>query len=125
MWSAVANRVINTVIKVMQIESVIMKCWTDSTIVLAWIKGHPSRLNIFVANSITEIQKSFPIEIQRHVVSEDNPADCATRGVEPDIFHRHPLWWTGHVQRKAQCKLPVRKLKSRLLPSTLSPKLGL
>lgn len=25
----------------------------------------------------------------------DNPADCASRGVNPDTFHAHPLWWSG------------------------------
>ena len=30
-----------------------------------------------------------------HVKSEENPADCASRGIYPSLLQSHSLWWTG------------------------------
>lgn len=35
-------------------------CWTDSTIVLAWIRSHPSRWTTYVANRVNKIQTEMP-----------------------------------------------------------------
>lgn len=85
------------VTKAMKFTNASVHCWTDSTIVLAWIKGNPARWNVFVGNRITEIQTNFPSSHWRHVISEENPADCATRGVPPQQLKEHPLWWAGPV----------------------------
>ena len=37
----------------------------------------------------------IPPECWRHVVSEDNPADCASRGMCPSEILTHSLWWNG------------------------------
>lgn len=79
----------------MHFQSITSFCWTDSTIVLAWIKGSPSRWTVFVANRVAEIQRHFPIRHWGHVMSNDNPADCATRGVAPAELNSHDLWWSG------------------------------
>lgn len=81
----------------MRFERASIFCWTDSTIVRAWIKGDPSRWSAFVANRVAEIQRSFQVQHWHHIGSEDNPADCATRGVYPGALKHHPLWWTGPV----------------------------
>lgn len=88
-------RLMKSVEESMQFESALSYCWTDSTIVLAWIKGAPVRWSVFVANRAAEIQRHFPIIKWRHVVSEDNPADCAFRGIPPTQLPTHNLWWTG------------------------------
>lgn len=76
-------------------ENVSITCWTDSTIVLAWLRAEPARFNVFVANRISEIQRSALATRWRHVRSEDNPADCASRGLSPQNLITHKLWWTG------------------------------
>ena len=70
-------------------------CWSDSTITLAWIHGHPSKFKTFIANRIAAIQDSIPPEHWRHVISEENPADVASRGILPQELKDHPLWFHG------------------------------
>lgn len=69
--------------------------WTDSTIVLSWINSHPSRWKSFVANRVTEILTHLPESNWRHVSSEDNPADLASRGVPPSELINQYKWWKG------------------------------
>ncbi|XP_070162518.1 uncharacterized protein [Polyergus mexicanus] len=70
-------------------------CWTDSTIVLTWLRSHPSRWKTFVANRVTEIQSRLPDTDWRHVPTSDNPADCASRGLVGDELINHAIWWHG------------------------------
>ncbi|XP_011859229.1 PREDICTED: uncharacterized protein LOC105556738 [Vollenhovia emeryi] len=70
-------------------------CWTDSMIVLAWLKQPPSRWKTFVANRVSKIQRLLPEGKWNHVPTHDNPADCASRGMDPDNLRDHTLWWTG------------------------------
>ncbi|CAG7710011.1 unnamed protein product [Allacma fusca] len=70
-------------------------CWTDSTIVLHWIRGESNRWQTFVANRVSRIQDSLPIAHWHHVRGKENPADCISRGILPAELLNHPLWWTG------------------------------
>lgn len=58
-------------------------CWTDSTIVLAWLKKHSSDWKTFVANRISKIQTLIPDCTWRHISSKNNPADISSRRVSP------------------------------------------
>ncbi|XP_023314646.1 uncharacterized protein LOC111693641 [Trichogramma pretiosum] len=69
--------------------------WCDSKVVLDWLNSHPSRWQTFVANRVSEINSAFPEAVWHHVVSEDNAADCATRGLTPAQASTFELWWTG------------------------------
>ncbi|XP_054708425.1 uncharacterized protein LOC129218227 [Uloborus diversus] len=71
--------------------------YTDSQIVLDWIKSESRRWKVFVANRVSEIQKLTPVENWFHVRSEDNPGDCASRGILPSKLKEHQLWWKGPV----------------------------
>ncbi|XP_008188461.1 uncharacterized protein LOC103310837 [Acyrthosiphon pisum] len=69
--------------------------WTDSTTALAWIQSSPHRWATFVANRTSQIQELTAPSIWRHVPTQDNPVDCASRGLFPSELVDHPLWWTG------------------------------
>ena len=69
--------------------------WTDSTIVLNWIQGSPHRFKVFVGNRVAQVMELIPPERWRHVLSTDNPADCASRGIFPSEILTHALWWNG------------------------------
>ncbi|KMQ83680.1 hypothetical protein RF55_19360 [Lasius niger] len=69
--------------------------WTDSTVSLAWIKGHPSKWKEFISNRVAAIQELAPDARWHHVVGVDNPADCLSRGLSPHQLHHHHLWWHG------------------------------
>lgn len=69
--------------------------WTDSTIVLHWVKSSPHRWKTFVSNRVAHIQEKVSPENWHHVISEENPADCASRGLFPSEIISHSLWWNG------------------------------
>ena len=69
--------------------------WTDSTIVLSWLQGNPRRFKVFIGNRVAQIMDLIPPDRWRHVTSEDNPADCASRGMYPSEILNHKLWWSG------------------------------
>ncbi|CAK1585754.1 unnamed protein product [Parnassius mnemosyne] len=67
--------------------------WSDSEIVLCWLRAAPHNLEVFVANRVSQIQSSETSLNWRHVPGELNPADCASRGCEAPSLVDHPLWW--------------------------------
>ena len=69
--------------------------WTDSSIVLCWISSKPSNWKIFVSNRISFILEFTTPGTWRHVPTEDNPADCSSRGLMPQDLLHHRLWWSG------------------------------
>lgn len=69
--------------------------WSDSTIVLGWIRTSPSLLKTFVCHRVAEIQEHTSSYIWRHVSSKDNPADLLSRGVNPCEVQNCDLWWNG------------------------------
>lgn len=71
--------------------------FSDSTVVLAWIHGHPNQWKNFVSNRLTEIHKHTDVASWKYVKSKENPADCASRGVLPCGLATHHLWWQGPV----------------------------
>ena len=76
-----------------------MYAWTDSTIVLAW---NPRRFKVYVGNRIAQILELTTASCWNHVASEDNPADCASRGMFPSELLTHDLWWCGPSWLKLQ-----------------------
>ena len=69
--------------------------WTDSADVLFWLKYHPARWGVFVANRCSEIHTLLPHAYWHHVRLADNPADVILRGIEPSRLANHELWWKG------------------------------
>jgi len=77
------------------IEDSTVRCWTDSSVVLSWLRSSPNRWKVFVANRVTQIQDSVSADQWFHVNGVENPADCASRGIDPSELKNHPLWWKG------------------------------
>lgn len=69
--------------------------WTDSTIVLSWLVNSQIDYKIFVTNRIAKIKKLLPDCCWRHISSENNPADCVSRGLLPSQLWNHNLYWKG------------------------------
>lgn len=67
--------------------------WTDSAFVLHWLQAAPQKWRLFVANRIATIHTHSSASQWGHVVSEQNPADAASRGVLPHELTE--LWWKG------------------------------
>jgi hypothetical protein len=96
--------------------------WSDSMIVLSWLSMSPHVLQTFEANRISQIKNST-IDIQwRHVPSEKNPADCASRGLFPSELVDHPLWWNPIWLSEPEDSWPTNphELKSGDIPGIKS-----
>ncbi|XP_044312747.1 uncharacterized protein LOC123037190 [Drosophila rhopaloa] len=70
-------------------------CWSDSSIVLAWIRQPPRDFNVFVSNRIAKIQEMTKGMTWHHVPTSLNPADVVSRGCTPRELLEHSLWANG------------------------------
>ncbi|XP_055388278.1 uncharacterized protein LOC129616676 [Condylostylus longicornis] len=88
-----------------------VQAWTDSEIVLPWLRAHPSKWTTFVANRTAEIHHTLGKNIWRHVPSKENPADCASRGMHaPDLIN-FKMWWNGpEWLQKSESHWPIKTL---------------
>lgn len=94
--------------------------WSDSMVVLHWLRGEASRWKPFVANRVTEIIEILPALCWRHVRSSDNPADLISRGATPAQLRNNSLWWNGlmwlidlnpvEINEEMHCKLDKEDL---------------
>ena len=57
-------------------------CYTDSKIVLYWIRGYDKEWKQFVENRVREIHTLIPVECWHHCRGDLNPANLPSRGVE-------------------------------------------
>ncbi|KAJ8886006.1 hypothetical protein PR048_012212 [Dryococelus australis] len=65
---------------------------SDTFVALSWIKTSSHVWNTFVGNRVREIQSCTSVNWWHHVPSEQNPADCASRGLTllPSLSHIPP-----------------------------------
>ncbi|XP_075150623.1 uncharacterized protein LOC142224721 [Haematobia irritans] len=111
--AVLASELARTVIREIGIDFGRIYCWTDSTIVLAWLKKTPSAWTTFVANRVCRIQENVGGTNWYHVRSEDNPADLGSRGVSPSDLAASRLWWHGPQWLScSQSEWPVRDTSS-------------
>ncbi|XP_065723385.1 uncharacterized protein [Drosophila suzukii] len=100
--------------------------WSDAMIVLYWISGDPRRWKTFVSNRIGAILEASSPSQWRHVLTQENPADCATRGLTPSQLKHHTLWWNGphwlHLSEEHWPVNPVQSPKSELISGEQSLK---
>ncbi|GFQ84008.1 integrase catalytic domain-containing protein [Trichonephila clavata] len=68
--------------------------WTDSKIVLFWIKGSSKRWKQFVADRVQEITKLTDPDSWFHCSGQDNPSDFLSRGLSADLLLSNK-WWNG------------------------------
>ncbi|XP_015586021.1 uncharacterized protein LOC107263332 [Cephus cinctus] len=69
--------------------------WSDSMIVLCWLKKAPHLLKTYEANRVKDIQEVDEEVEWRHVRSGDNPADSLSRGQLPHDLLKNCLWASG------------------------------
>lgn len=77
-------RLVNSVVKALDMNIRKITYWCDSQITLAWIAGEPYKWKIFISNRVAEIQQLTRPNQWRHVASKENPADIISRCVQPD-----------------------------------------
>ena len=87
------SELLKTVMESLEIPSKDVFAWCDNTTVIAWLRSPPSNFKTFVANRIASASRNISISSWRYTPSEDNSADCATRGLTADELKNHELWW--------------------------------
>ena len=95
---------IDSILPKLDISSYSLFCWTDSTIVLSWLSKSPSTWNTFVAHRVSTIIEIVEPKYWSHVVSEENPADLASRGVYLNTLNSTKLWWNGPSWLQNTCE---------------------
>ncbi|UYV82211.1 EPM2AIP1 [Cordylochernes scorpioides] len=56
-------------------------CWSDSTIVMSWLRTMSRNLPTFIGSRVAEIQSCPQVREWRNVPTGDNSADIASRGI--------------------------------------------
>ena len=69
--------------------------WTDSTILLGYINNKTKRFKTFVGNRLSVINENSTPEQWHHVDSCLNPADMASRGIDPNDIISIQKWLQG------------------------------
>lgn len=87
----------------MKIDSV--HYYTDSTIVLNWLRSPYKKYEVFIANRISQILQVTDYHSWNHIRTFDNPADLVTHGIHPNQLKNSTLWFHGpqYLQSKPCC----------------------
>ncbi|XP_076176650.1 uncharacterized protein LOC143151436 [Ptiloglossa arizonensis] len=118
-------RLLEKVREALRLKSCRDYCWTDSQIVLAWIRERSRRWKTFVANRVSEIQELTGPEVWSHVASGDNPADILSRGADSAALKSDRLWWHGPTwlsldsEKWPHCDPPVIEVPEARAPQIL------
>ena len=79
--------------KELQIEGLKKRFWTDSQVVLAYIRSNSKRFKVFIATRIHQIKESTRVNQWYYVSSKENPADNASRGLDPRKKTSNSQWF--------------------------------
>ena len=72
-----------------------IRFWTDSMNVLYWINTPANRIRTFVSNRVGQIQAHSKTKQWRHVPTDQNPADIATRDISISDMVDNTMWLKG------------------------------
>ncbi|XP_050340495.1 uncharacterized protein LOC126766847 [Bactrocera neohumeralis] len=101
---------VESVVNNLELTHLKLKLWTDSTIVLAWIRKPPCSWSTFVSHRVTKIIEKVGNANWNHVDSGSNPADLASRGLMAQDLVENTLWWQGPSWlQEDQSKWPLRQ----------------
>ena len=81
--------------EMLRLDGADLRCYTDSTVSLHWIKRNPIRWKAFVANRVTEIRGLVEPAHWYHCPGKDNPVDLVTRGLGAEQLVQSSEWLEG------------------------------
>ena len=91
----VSVKVSNTIHRELQYNKVTDVYWTDSKVVLGYLRNESRRFHVFVANRVQQIRDETSSEQWQYVESKQNPADDASRGLTAREFLGNQPWLSG------------------------------
>ena len=69
-----------TIVEEMRLSCDDVYFWSDSMVVLGWIKSDDAKLPKYIDRRVTSIREASGADQWRHISTDINPADAATRG---------------------------------------------
>ena len=79
----------------LQLGPIAKTYWSDSMVVLQYLRNETRRFKPFVANRVTEILENSKATEWYYVPTESNPADYCTRGVRATALQPSHIWFQG------------------------------
>jgi len=89
------TKLLRNVLETFPVPATKIKCYTDSEIVLAWLKNDPEKKDVFTCNRLRKILDVTTSDQWSHVRTHENPADLASRGATAAEIVSSVLWWSG------------------------------
>ena len=83
--------------------------YSDSNVVLGWLRKPPETWQLFVCNRTRKIITDIPAEQWQYVNTKVNPADLASRGVHSDVLNMSELWKYGPDFLKNDLRVTVTR----------------
>ncbi|GFV91994.1 integrase catalytic domain-containing protein [Trichonephila clavipes] len=93
MACCVGARLVNSILKALNMPDLKVTLWSDSTTALWWIKEY-GNWSVFVANRVKEIRQLTQIQSWKYVPGSMNIADLLSRGCSPRQM-LSSRWWEG------------------------------
>ncbi|GFW34030.1 integrase catalytic domain-containing protein [Trichonephila clavipes] len=93
MACCVGVRLVNSILKALNMPDLKVTLWSDSTTALWWIKEY-GNWSVFVANRVKEIRQLTQIQSWKYVPGNMNIADLLSRGCSPRQM-LSSRWWEG------------------------------
>ncbi|GFT91726.1 integrase catalytic domain-containing protein [Trichonephila clavipes] len=93
MACCVGARLVNSILKALNMPDLKVTLWSDSTTALWWIKEY-GNWSVFVANRVKEIRQLIQIHSWKYVPGNMNIADLLSRGCSPRQM-LNSKWWEG------------------------------
>ncbi|GFW85121.1 integrase catalytic domain-containing protein [Trichonephila clavipes] len=89
----VGARLVNSILKALNMPDLKVTLWSDSTTALWWIKEY-GNWSVFVANRVMEMKQLTQIQSWKYVPGNMNIADLLSRGCSPRQM-LNSRWWEG------------------------------
>lgn len=90
------SKLIKGIVEATSVSFESVTLYTDSTIVLGWLKQPLHLLKIFIGNRVSQIHQNLSFDHSwHHVVGLENPADLGSRGMSAADLKKSSLWWHG------------------------------
>ncbi|GFT19368.1 integrase catalytic domain-containing protein [Trichonephila clavipes] len=93
MACCVGARLLNSILKALNMPDLKVTLWSDSTTAFWWIKEY-GNWSVFVANRVKEIRQLTQIQSWKYVPGNMNIADLLSRGCSPRQM-LNSKWWEG------------------------------
>ena len=110
--SLIASRLTKTVVELHKEVQLDVFCWSDSEIVLNWLKNENIKLPRFAVSPVEEVLELTVAERWNYVDSKNNAADIATKFQKFDFGDINSIWFQGpNFLKKPRAYWPKQNLK--------------